>query len=421
VKRLLLSVAALLAITAGPAHAATNEYSTGNIKAAIADRLDRALSVPAAGPVSFVRVSFRIGAPDTSALAISLVSPKGTVVPLVVNRGPGAGFGSDAKGCGGVVTVLDSDMTTNPISAGSAPFTDNPYRPEGSLRSLYGQNARGRWTLRIENAGAPATLYCFTLDISRAVPQTLSAHGGPVRASVTFTERNYFFEHLRMKIVRGGRTAVDSALQKLHCPDCADSRPVALKVRDLDGGEPEVTLELYTGGAHCCDVLLVLRYDSAARTYRPRLLDFGNYGYRLTDLDHDGLPEFEAYDERFLYTFTSYVVSAAPPQITQYRQGRLVDVTRRFPREIEKSATELAKSFLTKSPGKDFDARSYVAAYVADQYLLGRPDEAKRALDYALRHGELFTGKEHFGTPAGRNFIAALMKDLRLWGYVRPS
>jgi hypothetical protein len=51
--------------------------------------------VPDRGPVSFVRVSFRITTPDTSALAISLVSPAGTEVPLIMGRGTGADFGSE--------------------------------------------------------------------------------------------------------------------------------------------------------------------------------------------------------------------------------------------------------------------------------------------------------------------------------------
>jgi hypothetical protein len=418
-KRLALVAVAVLTLGAAPAHAVTKEYSTGNINARVGDRLDQPLEVPDTGPVSFVRVSFRISAPDTSALRISLVSPKGTEVPLVVSRGAGADFGSSEKNCGGLLTDLDSDMTTNPVSGGRAPFTDNPYRAEGNLRSLYGEDARGRWTLRIENRGAPATLHCLTLDIARAVPQTLTAHRGVVRATVSFVERNYFYEHLRLKIVRAGRTVVDGPVEKLHCRDCSTFRPVSVQVRDLDGGEPEVLLDMYTGGAHCCSVALVLRRDPARKAYSSKLLFFGNYGYRLIDLDHDGLPEFSAFDERFLYTFTAYVFSAAPPQITKYRQGRLVDVTRRFPKEIERSAANLAKSFLKTPVEKDFDARSYVAAYVADQYLLDRPDKAKHALDFALTHGELYKGKTHLGSPAGRNYVTVLMRYLRQWGYVR--
>jgi subtilisin-like proprotein convertase family protein len=376
VKRFALLGLAFLALGTAPAHAATKEYSTGNINQRIGGALDRSLNVSDKGPVSFVRVSFRISAPATSALSISLVSPQGREISLVVGRGRGADFGSGARGCAGFTTVLDSDTTTNPISAGRAPFTDNPYRAEGELRSLSGQAAQGRWTLRIANAGAPATLHCFTLDISRAVPETLTGTRGSVHAALGFIERNYLYERMHVKVVRAGRVVVDAPIQRLGCRECGTFRPVAVKVRDLDGGDPEILVDLFTGGAHCCSAVLVLRYDPTARTYRAKLLDFGNYGYRLADLDRDGQPELSAYDERFLYTFTAYVFSAAPPRITRYRQGKLVDVTRRFPKEIRRSAADLAKSVFKARPERDFDARAYVAAYVADQYLLGKPDEA---------------------------------------------
>jgi subtilisin-like proprotein convertase family protein len=238
VRRLVLAAAVLFAITVGPAHAVTKTYSTGNIDLPIGRSLDRSLAVPDRGPVSFVRVSFRITAPDTSALAISLVSPKGTEVPLVANRGAGADFGGDSKDCRGVLTVLDSDQTTNPIASGAAPFTENPYRPEGDLTSLYGQDARGRWTLRITNGGRPARLNCLTLDISRSVQQTLAVRRGKIAASVSFAERDFVYETLRLKIVRAGHTALDVPIDRAGCPGCANGRPTAVKVRDLDGGEP---------------------------------------------------------------------------------------------------------------------------------------------------------------------------------------
>jgi subtilisin-like proprotein convertase family protein len=417
VTRHALLALAVLALGAAPAQSATKEYSTGNVNVRIGAQLDESLNVPDAGPVSFVRVAFRITAPATSALAISLVSPRGTVVPLVTRRGHGADFGSDLKGCAGIGTVFESEGTTTSVAEGKAPFTDNSYRPEGSLRSLYGQDAKGRWTLRIANAGGPATLHCLTLDVSRAVPETLAADAGAVRAKLTFVEKNAFYEQLRLHVVRAGRTVVDAPIERLGCPDCDTFRPVSVRVRDLDGGEPEVLVDLYTQGAHCCSVLLALRYDG--RTYRPRLLLYGNFGYKLVDLDHDGLPELSAFDERFVYRYTSYVFSSAPPQISQYRQGRLIDATRRFPAVIRKSAAAVGGEFLTKKRRpKDTDLRAYVAVYAADQYLLGRPAEAKRAVDYALAHGLLYTGRNYLGTPAGANFVTVLMRDLRKWGYV---
>ena len=140
--------------------------------------------------------------------------------------GAGADFG-DGKGCTGTVTVLDADMRTNPVASGQAPFTDNPYRPEGNLASLYGEDAHGQWTLKVTNSGRRAHLQCLTLDIARAVPETLAGHSGGVTATVTYTERNFFYDKLRLKIVRSGRTALDVPIQRAGCKDCtaASGRP----------------------------------------------------------------------------------------------------------------------------------------------------------------------------------------------------
>ena len=291
-------------------------------------------------------------------------------------------------------------MRTNPVASGQAPFTDNPYRPEGNLASLYGEEAHGKWTLEVTNSGRPAHLQCLTFDIARAVPETLSGHSGGVTATVTYTERNFSYDKLRLKIVRSGRTAIDVPIQRAGCKDCQDIRPSTVRVRDLDGGEPEVLVDLYTLGAHCCSITLILRWDPAAHRYRSNLEFWGNYGMKLADLDHDGLPELSAFDERFIYAYTAYVFSDAPPQIFDYRQGKLVDVTRKFPAKIRANAAYALKQFvhLKKAP-TGFDPRAFVAVYVADQYLLGRPDLAKKALDVRSRRGSCTGGRRTSGRP----------------------
>lgn len=418
-KRLLL-LGALLVVGVAPAGAVSDTYSTGNINAAIGSSLDFGITVPKSGPLSYLNVSFRISTPDTSQLAVSIVSPKGTEVPLVTNRGAGANFG-DGKGCTGILTVLDSDMDTNPVSAGKAPFTDNPYRPEGDLSKLYGESAKGKWILRVKNAGPAAHLECLTLYMSRAVPEVYTGTKAGITAKVSFVERNYQFDKLRVQVTRKGRKAVDAPLVGLAgCRGCTGNRVTGVAVRDLDGGEPEVIVDMFTGGAHCCQVNLILRWDAAAKRYRSQLADFGNYGRRVVDLDKDGLPEFSAYDERFIYEYTAYVFSSAPPQVTQYRQGKWVDVTRDFPVLIKANAAYALKQFakLKKAP-TEFDARAFVATYVADQYLLGQGEVGERALQAALAKGILYKGKMYLGTPAGAAFVAFLHKDLRKWGYIR--
>ena len=60
-------------------------------------------------------------------------------------------------------------------------------------------------------------------------------------------------------------------------------RTRSIRVRDLDGGRPEVLVDFYTGGAYCCWLTLVYRprSDGYARTSknwgpkRPRLVNLG--------------------------------------------------------------------------------------------------------------------------------------------------
>jgi hypothetical protein len=256
-----------------------------------------------------------------------------------------------------------------------------------------------------------------------AGPKRLFARAGSVYATVSYVERKPGLEYtsLRVKVDRAGRTVLDAPIAKAGCRQCAGFKPVALRVRDLDGGEPEVLFDMYTGGAHCCSALLVLRFETASGRYRSSLLDFGNYGYRLVDLNHDGVPEFSHFDDRFVYTFTAYVFSAAPIRISTFRAGRLADLTRFFPGQIRADAASLWRTYLKQRDEKDVDMRAYVAAYVADQFLLGRSAEAQRALDLALRRGDLGTERQLLGLPAGKAFVAALLADLRKWGYIRSS
>lgn len=72
-------------------------------------------------------------------LRIYLTSPTGVMIPLVLNRG---GAGDDF-----IDTVFD-DEATQPISAGTAPFTGS-FRPEGELEAVDRISAEGWWTLTV--------------------------------------------------------------------------------------------------------------------------------------------------------------------------------------------------------------------------------------------------------------------------------
>lgn len=426
--RALLGMLLAAAVLAAAAGAKTRSYTTGTIAAPLplSGTLERALRVPDPGPVDFVRVSFRFAYPRAAAdLSVSLVSPAGTDVPLATHRGGTAagGFGSDAYGSGcSAQQAVFADSGFAPVAEAEAPFTDGPYVPEQPLAALDGEEARGAWTLRIrtDRPGTPGVLRCFSLDVSRDVPSVTRAARGPVTAELTYRERDQVYAQPRLRIVRAGRLLLDAAVPRLGGPGW---RPTALRARDLDGdGEPEVLLDSYTGGAHCCSYTLIYAYDRAARTYRRLSAPWGNAGYRAVDLDRDGRVELVTADDRFAYAFTSYAGSGRPIRIARFERraggrGRLVIVTRRFPGRIRRDAA-LWRQAYREAVKERLDVRGVVAAWVADQLLLGNDEAAWRFVEEVIAAGQAGPGDDLAGWPTGDEYRSALKRFLRRTGYL---
>jgi len=201
-----LTTLVLLAL-AVTAPAATRTYSSGQLRAAIPDNgsLAKSIQVSDTGPVSFVAVGVRILHPRDSDLALTLGSPNGTQIPLSTHEGgTGADFGSDAKGCDGVLAWFESDAF-DAVSTQTAPFAGEQ-RPERPLTALYGQQARGRWTLRIsdDSAGAAGTLLCWQLELSRNVLSHVRASSHAVSADLSYRETNGRFGSLTLAVRRRG-------------------------------------------------------------------------------------------------------------------------------------------------------------------------------------------------------------------------
>lgn len=245
-----------------------------------------------------------------------------------------------------------------------------------------------------------------------------------MRAELSYRKLGDFsYADLRLRIARAGRTAFDAPLPRSKCGYC-DSWPLgargrsatSLLVRDLDGDrEPEVIVDLYTGGAHCCFFSYVYRYRGGG--YLRTRHFWGNAGYRLVDLDRDGRLELETGDERFPYVFTAYADSVDPLQVLQYRAGRFVDATRSFPREVERHADRLWRDYLRVRLEPDADVRGLLAAYVADLYLVGRGDEGWERLLSAWRRRDVSKPRGLLAT--GRAYLAKLRRFLAETGYIR--
>jgi hypothetical protein len=137
-----------------------------------------------------------------------------------------------------------------------------------------------------------------------------------------------------------------------------------------------VMLESYTGGAHCCDHVQVAVPDGAAM----RVVDLGAYdGERIermpSDLDGDGIVDFAFRDDRFLYAFSSYADSYAPPLVLNVVDGKAVDVSARpgFRKLFEGELARTRKACLAS--GKRAWEGS-CPAFAAASARVGRFDEA---------------------------------------------
>jgi hypothetical protein len=265
-----------------------------------------------------------------------------------------------------------------------------------------------------------ASAQAATKTHSSSVPiRYLRAHEGGVRAVLSYEYEEPYYREVRLRVTRRGVTRLDVPVRSpVYGP-----RAFQLSVHDLDADrEPEVILDAYTGGAHCCTHSLIYHFQPARHRYRRTFHDWGNVfpPYRIVDPNHDGRPELLSADDRFAYVFTAFAGSFFPVRIWRFDQGRLGDVTRRFPRVVANDARHLWNSYLSFRRTHD-DVRGVLAAWLADEELLGRQEEGWARLDVAYRQGELGPSKSLAGWPQGSAYLKKLRSYLRTLGYARSQ
>jgi subtilisin-like proprotein convertase family protein len=421
------TLAAALTLLMGGGGAATRTYSSGPLEIPIRDgeTVERALVVREAGPVWHLAVGVRIEHPRDSDLTVSLVAPDGAAVRLASHVGRlGQNFGSGPRNCSGTMTVFRGDASFT-LARAEPPF-EGVYRPEEPLAHLYGKQARGHWTLRIADdvPGKTGTLLCWQLDLSRNVLEIKRGSRGNVRAELSYRERDFVYRDVRVRVVRAGKPVLDEPLPRVGCGTCPFWRPVlegrAVNVIDLDRDrEPEIIVDAFTGGAHCCTYSTIFRYSGTRHTYLRTVAQWGNAAYRLADLNRDGTPEFSSGDDRFAYAFAPFVASVDPIRLLHFQRGRLTDVTRAFRPLVRRDANSLWSTYkqLRRNPANDL--RGVLAAYMAEKYLLGEQQAGWRQLEAIEKRGEVGRGTTVNGYPAGRSYLAKLRVFLRQTGYTR--
>ncbi len=228
-------------------------------------------------------------------------------------------------------------------------------------------------------------------------PHVERAQSGTVQAvfSYSWDPAKFRFSRQHIAISRDGATRFSAYLRKppgngMNAqPAGFFSHKRSLSLTDLDGdGEPEVVLDLYWGGAHCCWYTQIYRYDAATGNYVPLVHVWGNVAYVLADLDHDGRQELVSRDDRFSYAFASFADSRWPVRILAYRQGKLTVVTTSYPSEIKRDSASLWHEAMARGRRKASN-QGIMAAWAADQCMLKRCAIAFRSIAALSKTGRV--------------------------------
>ena len=256
---------------------------------------------------------------------------------------------------------------------------------------------------------------------STALAATRTAHAGKVTATLSWTGQIPNEKHVTLRIVRAGnailRTAVTAKTCGHSCDVLTGAKQPPIQVIDLDHtGEPNVVISLYTGGAHCCSIAQVFTYGAATRRYTMIQRDFGDPGFLVKDLGHNGQREFVTADDRFAYTFTDYAASGMPLQILALRGTRFTDVTSSYPALVRTDAARYLSVYKQLAKSRYQDSVGVIAAWAADECTLGKSTTALAYVKAQAKAGHLNSG---FGAgDSGQKFVTKLERFLRRQGYL---
>jgi hypothetical protein len=271
-------------------------------------------------------------------------------------------------------------------------------------------------------------LFAVILAPSTAGSPVMSetASSGPVRATVSYVllhkSNNWY---VRLAVARAGVHVFDRRVPPLRrgawsepigvLRESGERNARTITLRDLNGdGEPEILLDFWFSGAHCCYWTRVYRWDASSGTYTNTSHFWGNVSYDLRDVRRAGKLELVTADNRFAYAFTSFAGSGFPLQVWDYRPARLVNTTRSYPDLIVRDAAEQWKWY-GQARRRSSEVRGLLAAWAADEALLGH---GRTALFWLKRHSFVLSGIYDEQSGSAKSYLKHLRAFLRRTAYL---
>jgi len=144
-------------------------------------------------------------------------------------------------------------------------------------------------------------------------------------------------------------------------------------------GVPELIVNTYTGGAHCCfGVTVVSLGDVAAKIMETRP---SNCGGQFSDLDGDGVLEFVTCDDIFAYAYCSFAASPIVTAVLAYTpEAGYAPASPQFPEQYAAGLPAQRAQAESATPGGlgewDTTTKCAVLPYVLALLYSGQPDQA---------------------------------------------
>jgi len=249
-----------------------------------------------------------------------------------------------------------------------------------------------------------------------------TASSGKLTAVFSYTGTYPQSHNPHLQISQSGRMLYSREVTSSWCgnecwPDLIDAGQMTLHVVRLQPHRPpSVVLDLFSGGAHCCTVEQVFSLDPKSNRVQKVEHNFGDPGARLVRIGPGGTFDFVSADDTFAYAFTDYAASGMPLEILQFVNNRLRNVTRSFPKLVAHDAQRWHAAFVASAKSSYQDTVGIVAAWVADEDMLGRFASARTFLAAQLKAGHLNCSLSPI-EPSGERFVVTLEKFLRAHHY----
>lgn len=216
-----------------------------------------------------------------------------------------------------------------------------------------------------------------------AVPPD-SEFSGPIEAEHRVGEyliRVYADTAAKERIVdikRAGRRAFAARAAMIRIHDIG---------RDITGdGVPDVVVETFTGGIHCCTQAVVLGLGDALRIHGT--IDGADGDVEFEDLDRDGVLEARINDWRFAYWRDyPFAETQAPEVVLRFKDGGYRPACDLMREAAPDSTTLRARARELRDDWDDGDPPADLYGYAVDLVYQGHADLAWRFLDLAWPSG----------------------------------